>query len=59
MAVCAIAPITSCTDGNDWSTDSAFDRLFGVKSSNLGVETDDNAPSVATVTFDAYDKNAQ
>ena len=59
MAVCAIAPITSCTDGNDWNTDSAFDRLFGVKSSNLGVETDDNAPSVATVTFDAYDKNVQ
>ncbi|WP_300729930.1 DUF5123 domain-containing protein [uncultured Bacteroides sp.] len=28
---------TSCTDGNDWKTDSAFDRLFGTKQSSFSV----------------------
>lgn len=59
LATAALLPIASCTDGNDWETDSSHDRLFGVKSSNLGVETDDNAPTKATVTFSPYDKDGQ
>ena len=40
---------TSCTDGNDWDVDGAFDRLFGISSSGISVEP---ADITATVTFD-------
>lgn len=40
----------SCTDGNDWGIDSAFDRLFGVGSDDISVET---TATTATVTFSA------
>ena len=52
-------PLASCIDGNDWETDASHDRLFGVNSSKLSVETDDNAPSKATVEFTPYDKNGE
>lgn len=29
--------IASCTDGNDWGIDSAYDRLFGTKESSFSV----------------------
>lgn len=40
----------SCTDGNDWGLDSAFDRLFGVGEDDITVET---TATTATVTFSA------
>ena len=46
---------TSCTDGNDWDVDGAFDRLFGISSSGISVEPED---ITATVTFDKR-KDAQ
>lgn len=52
-------PLASCVDDNDWKTDASHDRLFGVNSSKLSVETDDNAPSKATVDFTPYDKNGE
>jgi len=59
VAVSAVVLVLSCTDDNDWSTDASHNRLFGVKSSSLSVETFDNSPTQATVTFDAYDKNTE
>lgn len=41
---------TSCTDGNDWGFDSAYDRLFGVGEDDISVET---TATTATVTFSA------
>lgn len=58
MAAVAILPMTSCVDDNDWKTDASHNRLFGVNSSKLSVETEDNAPTKATVTFTPYDKRA-
>src|SRR5574344_1780384 len=29
LALMGISMLASCTDGNDWSVDSAYDRLFG------------------------------
>ena len=29
--------LVSCTDGNDWGIDSAYDRLFGVNSEKISV----------------------
>lgn len=29
LALMGVSMLTSCTDGNDWSVDSAYDRLFG------------------------------
>ena len=40
--------VSSCTDENDWSVDSAFDRLFGVSADGISVET---TATNATVTF--------
>ena len=40
--------VVSCTDGNDWGLDSAFDRLFGVGEDDITVET---TATTATVTF--------
>ncbi|MBP7767899.1 MAG: DUF4957 domain-containing protein [Prevotella sp.] len=40
--------ITSCTDDNDWSVDSAFDRLFGPTEDNIAVKPDATG---AQVTF--------
>lgn len=40
--------VTSCTDGNDWDIDKAFDRLFGVIEDKLSVET---TATTATVEF--------
>lgn len=59
VAVSAFALVLSCTDGNDWSADASHNRLFGVKSSSLSVETFDSQPTQAAVTFDAYDKNTE
>ena len=42
--------VVSCTDGNDWGLDSAFDRLFGVGEDDITVET---TATTATVTFSA------
>lgn len=42
--------VVSCTDGNDWGLDSAFDRLFGVGEDDISVET---TATTATVTFSA------
>ncbi len=39
---------TSCTDGNDWSVDKTFDRLFGVTEDNISVAAE---TTTATVTF--------
>lgn len=44
LAFLAMTPMVSCTDKNDWDVDSAHDRLFGVKSSALSVDTDDDQP---------------
>ena len=41
---------TACTDGNDWSVDSAFDRLFGVNSDKISVTAED---LTAEVTFNS------
>ncbi|MDD6895765.1 MAG: DUF5123 domain-containing protein [Prevotellaceae bacterium] len=40
----------SCTDGNDWSVDSAFDRLFSVSDDKISVTAED---VLAHVTFNA------
>lgn len=53
---CAIflgAVATSCTDDNDWSVDSAFDRLFGTTADKISVETEEATPTQAKVTFSA------
>lgn len=42
--------VVSCTDGNDWGLDSAFDRLFGVGEDDITVEA---TATTATVTFSA------
>lgn len=44
---------TSCTDGNDWDVDKAYDRLFATSSDKISVETTDAEPTQATVTFAA------
>lgn len=59
VVLSAVVLVFSCTDDNDWGTDPSHNRLFGVKSSSLGVETFDNQPTKATVTFDAYDKRSE
>lgn len=40
--------MTACTDGNDWDTDGAFDRLFGVDGNNITVVAEETQ---ATVSF--------
>lgn len=40
--------ISSCTDGNDWGTDSAYERLFAVNGEKISVEAKADS---ATVTF--------
>lgn len=42
------ATVTSCTEGNDWGIDNAFDRLFGITEDKLSVET---TATTATVEF--------
>ena len=59
LAFLAMTPMVSCTDKNDWDVDSAHDRLFGVKSSALSVDTDDDQPTKIAVNFSAYDKNTE
>ncbi len=59
LAFLAMTPMVSCTDKNDWEVDSAHDRLFGVKSSALSVDTDDDQPTKIAVNFSAYDKNTE
>ena len=49
MMCMSIFALTSCTDGNDWSVDSAFDRLFG--SADISIDAGD---TYANVTFDTY-----
>lgn len=59
LAFLAMTPMVSCTDKNDWDVDSAHGRLFGVKSSALSVDTDDDQPTKIAVNFSAYDKNTE
>ena len=40
--------LVSCTDGNDWGIDSAYDRLFGVNAEKISVTAED---LTAEVTF--------
>ncbi len=48
LGACALSLcLFSCTDGNDWGTDSSTDRLFGVPD-NLSVDAEDVS---AVVTF--------
>lgn len=47
MCMGAIA-LTACTDSNDWSVDSAFNRLFGPNESNIAVKPE---ATRAEVTF--------
>jgi hypothetical protein len=49
MMCISILAFTSCTDGNDWSVNSAFDRLFG--SADISINAGD---TYANVTFDTY-----
>ena len=49
MMCMSILALTSCTDGNDWSVDSAFNRLFG--SADISIDAGD---TYANVTFDTY-----
>lgn len=39
--------VASCTDGNDWDVDSAFDRLFGVNSEKISVTAEDITAEVS------------
>lgn len=55
----AMTPMVSCTDKNDWEVDSAHNRLFGVKSSALSVDTYDDTPSKISVNFSSYDKSTE
>ena len=48
MMCMGIAALTSCTDGNDWSIDSAFDRLFSVGQDDIKVTP---AATTAEVEF--------
>lgn len=45
------AAVTACTDDNDWTTDPAYDRMFGVNSNKISIETDQEDPSTVGVTF--------
>lgn len=59
LAILTMTPMVSCTDKNDWDVDSTHDRLFGVKSSAISVDTDDEQPTKISVDFSAYDKNTE
>ncbi|MBM6991860.1 MAG: DUF4957 domain-containing protein [Prevotella sp.] len=48
MLCFAVLSLASCTDGNDWSVDSVYDRLFGPNESNIAVKPDATG---AQVTF--------
>lgn len=50
-ALAAGAAVTACTDANDWETNPAYDRMFGVNSNKISIETDQEDPSSITVTF--------
>lgn len=50
-ALAAGAAVTACTDANDWDTNPAFDRMFGVNSNKISIETDQEDPSTVNVTF--------
>ncbi len=58
LALVALAGLTatSCTDGNDWSVDKAYDRLFGINDDDISIET---TATTATVTFTAMEKSAE
>ena len=45
------AVVTACTDDNDWTIDPAYDRMFGVNSNKISIETDQEDPSTVGVTF--------
>lgn len=49
MMCMGLVTLTSCTDGNDWSVDSAFDRLFGTTGISVNA-----ADTKAEITFDTY-----
>lgn len=59
LSLLATVPLASCVDGNDWETDGSHNRLFGVNESDLKVETYDEDPTKATVTFTPYDKDTE
>ena len=46
--------LVSCTDGNDWGIDSAYDRLFGVNAEKISVTAED---LTAEVTFNTDRKS--
>lgn len=48
--VIGLLTITSCTDKNDWSVDSSYDRVFSPKASSISVDKGD---TYATVTFNS------
>jgi hypothetical protein len=50
-ALAAGAAVTACTDANDWDTNPAFDRMFGVNSNKISIETNQEDPSTVNVTF--------
>lgn len=54
LAVAGLA-MTACSDTNDWDTNGAFSRLFGVSSSKISVTAED---TYATVEFQGV-PNAQ
>lgn len=50
-AIAIGAAVSACTDDNDWSTNPAYDRMFGVNSNKISIETDQEDPSTIGVTF--------
>ena len=50
LSALAAASLAACTDGNDWTTDAALSRLFGVDDSKIAVEP---GISTAELTFAA------
>jgi hypothetical protein len=48
MLCLGVLTLASCTDENDWSVDSAYDRLFGPTEDNIAVKPDATG---AEVTF--------
>lgn len=45
LVLMGAASLTSCTDGNDWDVDSAFDRLFGT--SDISITAQDTKAAIS------------
>lgn len=48
MMCMGVSALTSCTDGNDWDIDSAYDRLFGA--SDITITPSDVSAAIAFTT---------